>query len=106
MDTCRRRASTATDRGLQYGDGLFETITCRDGSRAGWRCTCSGCSTGASGCDLPFQRVRYCCEPRSAALAAGQERCLVKVIVTRGAATRRGYAPAGDERADAHRQPA
>jgi len=85
------------DRGLQYGDGLFETIACRDGQPC-WLA-------------LHLQRLRHGCERLRIAfqdfdalaseirgLATGQQRCLVKVIVTRGSATRRGYAPAGDER--------
>jgi 4-amino-4-deoxychorismate lyase len=86
----------SSDRGLQYGDGLFETIACHDG-RACWLA-------------LHLQRLQQGCERLRLAfdgfellgteiseLAAGQRRCLVKVIVTRGSATRRGYAPAGDE---------
>lgn len=85
------------DRGLQYGDGLFETITCRDGAPR-WLA-------------LHLQRLQHGCErlriafrdmgllrAEIAGLAAAQPRCIVKVIVTRGTATRRGYAPAGDER--------
>jgi 4-amino-4-deoxychorismate lyase len=37
-------------------------------------------------------------EHEIAALAEGQQHCLVKAIITRGLATRRGYGPAGDER--------
>ena len=87
----------SADRGLQYGDGLFETIACRDG-QARWQA-------------LHLQRLQQGCERLRLAfdefeplraeigeLAAGQRRCLVKVIVTRGSAMRRGYAPAGDER--------
>jgi 4-amino-4-deoxychorismate lyase len=86
----------SADRGLQYGDGLFETIACREGQ---------ACWLG-----LHLQRLQQGCERLRLAfdgfellraeidqLAAGQPRCLVKVIVTRGNATRRGYAPAGDE---------
>jgi 4-amino-4-deoxychorismate lyase len=86
----------SADRGLQYGDGLFETISCRDGAPR-WLA-------------MHLQRLRHGCErlriafrefePLAAeirALAAGQQRCIVKAIVTRGTATRRGYAPAGDE---------
>jgi 4-amino-4-deoxychorismate lyase len=87
----------SADRGLQYGDGLFETIACRDGQ--------------ALSLALHLQRLQHGCErlrlafrefgPLTAeirAMAAGQQRCIVKAIVTRGTATRRGYAPGGDER--------
>ena len=92
----RAHGIDSADRGLQYGDGLFETIACRDG-QARWLA-------------LHLQRLQHGCErlrlafgdiealrAEIAALAAGRERCIVKVIVTRGNATRRGYAPAGDE---------
>jgi 4-amino-4-deoxychorismate lyase len=97
IDGKQSASLVCTDRGLQYGDGLFETISCRDG-RARWL-------------ELHFERLRGGLarlrlafeafdELRAEiqALASGHERCLIKVIVTRGAATRRGYAPAGDER--------
>ena len=87
----------SADRGLQYGDGLFETISCCDGEPR-WLA-------------LHLQRLRHGCgrlriafedfEVLAAeirALATGQRRCIVKAIVTRGTATRRGYAPAGDEK--------
>jgi 4-amino-4-deoxychorismate lyase len=90
-------AIDSADRGLSYGDGLFETISCRDGAPC-WLA-------------LHLQRLQHGCERLRIAfpdpellraeisgLAAGQQRCIVKVIVTRGTATRRGYAPAGDER--------
>lgn len=85
------------DRGLQYGDGLFETISCRDGQARWLALHLDRLQQGCGRLRLPFRDF----EPLRAEicrLAAGQERCLVKVIVTRGAATRRGYAPAGDER--------
>jgi 4-amino-4-deoxychorismate lyase len=61
---------------------------------------CSRPSPVATGCqrlhlafvDFELLRAEIC------GFAAGQQRCIVKVIVTRGSATRRGYAPAGDER--------
>jgi 4-amino-4-deoxychorismate lyase len=86
----------SADRGLQYGDGLFETVTCRDG-RPRWlplhlERLQHGCQRLCLGFrDFDAVRTEIC------GFAAGQERCIVKVIVTRGSATRRGYAPAGDE---------
>ncbi|HEX4025133.1 MAG TPA: aminodeoxychorismate lyase [Steroidobacteraceae bacterium] len=87
----------ASERALHYGDGLFETISCLDG-RPRWL-------------DLHLQRLRKGCERLQlpfdahaalahevALLAEGQPRCIVKVIVSRGRATRRGYRPSGEER--------
>jgi len=85
-----------SDRGLQYGDGLFETIACRDGQPCWLALHLQRLQHGCERLRLPFRdfealRAEIC------ALASGQSQCLVKAIVTRGAATRRGYAPVGDE---------
>lgn len=86
----------SVDRGLQYGDGLFETITCIDG-RPCWL-------------EWHLRRLRRGCErlgigfhdfdalgTEIAAGAEGSSRCILKLILTRGSALRRGYRPAGDE---------
>jgi 4-amino-4-deoxychorismate lyase len=84
------------DRGLQYGDGLFETVSCLEG-RPRWL-------------PLHLQRLRGGCErlqvrfdafdalgAEIAAHAAGQGRCTGKLILSRGLARRRGYRPVGDQ---------
>ena len=84
------------DRGLQYGDGLFETITCIDG-RPRWLA-------------LHLERLRRGCErlelrfddfeslgKEIGACAAAEGRCIMKLILTRGPARRRGYRPSGEE---------
>ncbi len=86
------------DRGLHYGDGLFETIACRAGR--------------ARFLDLHLQRltegctrlgIRYQGFPALAAqirgLAATQPGSILKLILTRGSATARGYGAQGDEAA-------
>jgi 4-amino-4-deoxychorismate lyase len=86
----------SADRGLQYGDGLFETITCIDG-RPRWL-------------EWHLRRLRQGCErlgigfhdfealgTEIAARAAGSGRSILKLILTRGSALRRGYRPTGDE---------
>jgi 4-amino-4-deoxychorismate lyase len=85
------------DRGLAYGDGLFETISCRAGQARWLALHLERLQHGCERLRLPFREF----EPLRGEIcdfAAGQQRCMVKVIVTRGTATRRGYAPAGDER--------
>jgi len=87
----------SADRGLQYGDGLFETIACRDGQPRWLALHLERLQHGCQRLRLAFRDF----EPLRAEIcgfAVGQQRCIVKVIVTRGSATRRGYAPAGDER--------
>ena len=84
------------DRGLHYGDGLFETIVCRQGKA---RFLPLHLERLALGC----QRLRINLgdleplrnEVREAAAAAGD--VLIKIIVTRGEAVARGYGMAGSE---------
>ena len=84
------------DRGLHYGDGLFETISCIDG-RPRWL-------------EWHLRRLRRGCErlgigfhdfealgSEIAVRAEGSGRCILKLILTRGIASRRGYRPTGDE---------
>jgi 4-amino-4-deoxychorismate lyase len=90
-------AVPATDRGLQYGDGLFETIVCRDG-RPRWlplhlARLARGC--GRLGIPAPPAGVL---EREIHALAADAPACIVKLILTRGSARGRGYRPTGGER--------
>jgi 4-amino-4-deoxychorismate lyase len=85
------------DRGLHYGDGLFETIACLGGR--------------PRFLDLHLERLARGCarlgieNPDAAelrheilAVAAGAPRAIVKVLLTRGPAAARGYGPTGAER--------
>ena len=87
----------SADRGLQYGDGLFETITCRDGTARWLALHLERLQQGCERLRIAFREIELL-RAEIGGLAAGRQRCIVKVIVTRGTATRRGYAPAGDER--------
>ncbi len=86
------------DRGLHYGDGLFETIACRGGHA---RFLALHLQRLHEGCGR--LGIRLADRPRLAAqirdLAATAPECLIKLIVTRGSATARGYGARGDERA-------
>jgi len=86
----------SSDRGLMYGDGLFETITCV-AARPRWLA-------------LHLQRLRRGCErlqlpfadfealgAEIQTMANGPGRCIVKLILTRGPARQRGYRPDGNE---------
>jgi 4-amino-4-deoxychorismate lyase len=104
LDLCEGAAEAArgavmsllTDRGLHYGDGLFETIACHNGEprflwehleRLALGCERLSIELGSRGA-LVDDVLR---------LAAGMTRALVKVLVTRGPAGR-GYAPRGAAR--------
>jgi 4-amino-4-deoxychorismate lyase len=84
------------DRGLHFGDGLFETIACRKGR--------------ACFLSLHLERLALGCERLSIRLAdldvirreiqsvaSGADTALIKLIVTRGEAVARGYGWAGNE---------
>ena len=83
------------DRGLHYGDGLFETMIVRGGRV---RFEAQHAARFAAGCDrldLRCDSAAVFAEVRAFAAATGEG--LVKLLVTRGIARVRGYAPAGDE---------
>lgn len=78
------------DRGLAYGDGLFETILADHGELIWWDAHWQRLSAGALrlAIALPDERVL-----KSAALElANQGRAVIKIILTRGESGR-GYAP-------------
>jgi 4-amino-4-deoxychorismate lyase len=85
------------DRGLQYGDGLFETLRCEGGAirwfdrhLARLRLGCE--RLGLSPPDGPLLRAEV------EALVKGAPRALAKIVLTRGPALARGYRPHGGER--------
>jgi 4-amino-4-deoxychorismate lyase len=86
------------DRGLHYGDGLFETIACRHGEACFLDLHLQRLAEGCARLSVRFEEF-----PRLAAsireLAATQPRSIIKLILTRGSATARGYGAKGDERA-------
>ncbi len=82
------------DRGIQYGDGLFETIAVREGRPCLW--------------ERHLRRLRRGCErlgiappdpagllAESQAVIQGRQRAVLKIVVTRGAGGR-GYRPPQD----------
>jgi len=78
------------DRGLQYGDGLFETIAMRGGRP---RLLAYHLERLATGCErLRIGRPDFDLLGREMAEAAIAADCVIKVIVTRGSSGR-GYRP-------------
>ncbi len=80
-----------SDRGLQYGDGLFETLAVRDGAPCLWHAHLDRLARGADrlGIPCPPQELllRECRQ-----LAGGESTGVVKIILTRGSGGR-GYGP-------------
>jgi 4-amino-4-deoxychorismate lyase len=84
------------DRGLHYGDGLFETIACRGGHARFLELHLQRLAAGCERLGIgPPQRAGLAAQIR--ALAATAPACIIKLIVTRGSATARGYGAQGDE---------
>lgn len=84
----------AQDRGLHYGDGLFETLVLRQG-----RIRFRELHTArlAEGCERLGIRLDAASALPAAERLAGAQDALLKLIVTRGSAVARGYAPTGTE---------
>lgn len=78
------------DRGLAYGDGLFETILIANGEFIWWSEHWQRLASGAQrlGINLPNEQLIQ----QAALQLAGTKRCVIKIIVTRGVGGR-GYAP-------------
>jgi 4-amino-4-deoxychorismate lyase len=84
------------DRGLHYGDGLFETMVVR-GGRVRFA------ALHRARLALGLARLRIGLDEDAAwgevsAVAAQHAGALLKLLVTRGDAAERGYAPTGTER--------
>lgn len=78
------------DRGLHYGDGLFETIAVRDGRARFLDWHLERLARGAARLGIPLPDPRVLRTEIGAACAGSQS--IVKLIVTRGAGER-GYRP-------------
>lgn len=84
------------DRGLQYGDGLFETIACRRGVARFLAWHLERLALGCERLRIPVQLSDIRDEVRM--LAREVDSAIIKVMLTRGSATARGYAPTGSEK--------
>ncbi|KAB7627614.1 aminodeoxychorismate lyase [Alkalilimnicola sp. S0819] len=87
----------ANDRGLQYGDGLFETIACRNGRALLWERHLQRLIEGCARLRLPPPEPAQLSRERDLCLAR-QPDGVLKLIYTRGSGGR-GYAPPSPARA-------
>jgi 4-amino-4-deoxychorismate lyase len=85
----------ADDRGLQYGDGVFETILLRDGKPRFLEAHLERLQRGLDRLDIPFPAAGELQAEIARAAVQAPPRAILKVVVTRGSTRRRGYAPAG-----------
>ncbi len=86
----------ADDRGLAYGDGLFETVAVAGGRPRLWQAHMDRLARGCARLGLapPAQELLW---REACTVAAGQQRCIVKIVLTRGSGGR-GYVPSDDPR--------
>ncbi|EGV16969.1 aminodeoxychorismate lyase [Thiocapsa marina 5811] len=90
-DGCEQDRLSVGDRGLHYGDGLFETILIRDGMPCLWNRHLARLALGADRLGLA-QPSRSILREEAARICAGLDDGLLKLIVTRGVGGR-GYRP-------------
>ena len=85
------------DRGLQFGDGLFETIACRRGIARFLSWHLERLALGCERLRIPLQSLADV-RDEVRKLAQEVDSAIIKVMLTRGAAVARGYAPSGREK--------
>ena len=81
----------AQDRGMQYGDGLFETIAVRDGRPCLWREHLARFASGADRLGIPLPDTRLL-QRESRTVIGTARRGVLKLTLTRGVGGR-GYRP-------------
>ena len=86
----------SSDRGLAYGDGLFETIALREGRPTLWQAHLARLTAGAAQLGIPMPDPAVWCADLAQVLPAEPvQRMVLKLTLTRGSAGR-GYAPPAD----------
>lgn len=84
---------SATDRGLQYGDGLFETIAVVDGKLEFWGRHMARLQRGAEKLSIPLPPEElFLAEAEQLVGSDGSSRSVLKITITRGSGGR-GYRP-------------
>jgi 4-amino-4-deoxychorismate lyase len=97
IDGVRSESLPADDRGLHYGDGLFESIGVRAGVARFLEAHLARLASGCVRLGIRFSAMAELRAEIATALALAPPRAMLKIIVTRGSAVRRGYAPQGTE---------
>lgn len=90
--TQRLDALDPDDRGLAYGDGLFETALVHDGLVVWWPAHLARLSDGAARLRIPLPDVAWLTSQLAGFVARAPARAVLKLVLTRGVGGR-GYAP-------------
>ena len=96
IDGQRADCVPADDRGLQYGDGLFETLLLRANTPRFLELHLTRLALGCERLRLPFKAMDQLRADIGAAAAEAPVLAILKIIVTRGSAVQRGYTPGGE----------
>jgi len=96
IDGCADDRLPVDDRGLQYGDGLFETVLLRDGRARFLDAHFSRLVSGCARLRIRFDALPELQADVARALTIAPARAILKIIVTRGSSQHRGYAPRDD----------
>ncbi len=96
IDGVSGRRIPVTDRGLSYGDGLFETLLVRNGRPCQWRRHLDRLGLGCRRLGFPTPAETILAD-EVGGLLRGIDTGVLKVLVTRGDGGR-GYAPRSDAR--------
>jgi 4-amino-4-deoxychorismate lyase len=83
------------DRGLAYGDGLFETARVHDGLVVWWPAHLARLSEGAARLRIPMPDVAWLASQLAGFTARAPARAVLKLVLTRGVGGR-GYAAPGE----------
>jgi 4-amino-4-deoxychorismate lyase len=84
------------DRGLQYGDGIFETILVRNGKARFLELHRDRMQRGLTRLGIRFEAHQELTTEITRAVSIAPPLAVLKIIITRGSAVQRGYAPAGN----------
>lgn len=86
---------TVVDRGLQYGDGVFETIAVQRGHALLWEQHLTRLQAGCERLGIHIASIIEPIKQEAEQLVAGVDHAVLKIIVTRGQGGR-GYRPPTD----------
>jgi len=99
VDGVAGSAVPADDRGLQYGDGVFETILVRNRVPRFLDAHLDRLRRGLEALEIPFPASVALRAEIAQAAGLAPPLAVLKIVVTRGSAVRRGYRPSRQERA-------
>ncbi len=99
IDGIETRVLPVDDRGLQYGDGLFETLRMRGGRARFLDAHLARLSNGLARLGISFDAWDALRADINRARMVAPALAVLKIVVTRGPGPRRGYSPRGCEHA-------